>query len=205
MKVKGWLEWQFVKEGFKNLFWNFHYLVLFGIFTLIAMAGVITLGPGVMALASSTRLAALDEKVTIGFYFKEFKRLFLPGLFLLAIVIIILASLWSSLNILASDRSNLENAIAYISIALITTLSFFLFYYPFAGFGEKKVLTIITKSFIYTLGHLWDTVVQISIILILWRLLSISPPVLAILFLPLSCFTVNRFIIANNKAVDDNK
>jgi hypothetical protein len=203
LRLRVWLEWQFVKEGFKNLFWNFHYMVLFGIFTLIFAAGVVTLGPGVMALASSIRVTAMDEKVTIGFYFTEFKRLFVPGLFLSIIVLVLLASLWSSLNILASGMDGMEKTAAYTAIAIITVLSFFLFYYPFAGFEEKKISRIIIKSFIYTVGHLWDTVVQISIIYILWRILSISPPILVLMFLPLSFFIVNRFIIANNKAVDE--
>src|SRR5690554_1641433 len=89
MKIKPWLEWPFIKEGFKNLFWNFHYVLLYGIFTLLSMAGVVTAGVGLVSMASSIRAAALDKKPTIGLYFAEWKRCFIPGLFLSLLLIII--------------------------------------------------------------------------------------------------------------------
>ncbi|NLY60665.1 MAG: hypothetical protein GX054_04110, partial [Clostridiales bacterium] len=61
LTLRSWLEWSFIKVGLKNLFWNFHYLVLFGIITLLSVMGIVTFGCGIMALASSTRLIANDE------------------------------------------------------------------------------------------------------------------------------------------------
>lgn len=205
MTLRSWLEWSFIKEGLKNLFWNFHYLVLFGIITLLSVMGIVTFGCGIMALASSTRLIANDEKIGVSYYFSEFKRLFVPGVILSIIILTFLASLWSSFAILSSDTIAIQKYIAYIAISIITVLSFFLFYYPFAGFKENRVFVIMRNSFVYTLGHLWDTVVHISIVYILWRILSFSPPILAIMFLPFSFFIVNRFIIANNRSIDYKK
>ncbi|HHY81681.1 MAG TPA: DUF624 domain-containing protein [Clostridiales bacterium] len=202
MKQKAWLSWSFVKEGFLNLFWNFHKLVIYGLLVAVCMAGIITIGPALMALASSTRMVAEDEKSTVRFFAAEFRRLFLPGLFLSVLIIIMSASFWSSLYVLSLNRTGLERSIAYAAISLLTVFAFFFFYYPFAGFNESKIRSIMLKSCAYAMGHLWDTIVQISIMVILWKMLSFSPVILAILYLPLSFYFINRFIIANNMEID---
>lgn len=202
MKIRRWLGFDFVKEGFMNYLWNFHYIVLFGIITLIFCIGVITVGPALMALASSTRLIAINAKITVGYYFKEFKRLLLPGILLSLIIIICLASLWSSFSILSMNISRLYNIFAFLAIAVISVIFFFLIYYPFAGFTETRSTKIIIKSVLYTTIHFWDTVVQISILYLVWKLLSFSPPLLMILFLPTSTYIINRFILGNNEEVN---
>ncbi|HHU77353.1 MAG TPA: DUF624 domain-containing protein [Clostridiales bacterium] len=205
MRMKPWLEWSFIKEGVKNLFWNFHYLLLYGIFTLVSIAGIITAGVGITAMASSIRVAAMDEKLTVRLYFAEWKRHLKPGLLLSLLLILILASFWSSLHILSWNKGGLETSAAYAGIAVSTVIAFFSFYYPFAAFDEVSVRNIFFKSVVYTIGHFWDTIVQLSILLIIWKILAISPVFLVLLYLPLSFYIINRFIIANNREVECKK
>lgn len=203
MRARRWLEWVFIKEGFVNLFWNFHYAVILGIITLVLFLGVVTIGPALLALCSSMRLAAEGKAVTVEHYLREVKRLFIPGIVFSGILGFAAGSLYSNLYVLANTASAGYHGVAYLAIALVTVLLFFLIYYPFVALRESRILQIIVKSAFYTAEHFWDTIIHISLLYLLWRILAISPVVAAIVFLPLATYALNRFIVANNQVIDE--
>ena len=205
MKMKRWLQWDFVKEGFINLFWGFHKLVLFGFFTLVLNIGIITIGPAFIALCSVMRKVADDSKVGIFDYFNEFKRTFVPGLILSGAIIISMVSIFASYTLYAGQQPQLFKMLAAFALAAVIAILFLLFYYPFAAYEDVKPSKILMKSIYYAVSHAFDTIVLISLLYVLFRIMLLVKALLFILYMPLAVFIMNRYILANNKEIQESE
>lgn len=204
MKARRWLEFNYIVNSFKNYFWNFHYILLYGLLTMVLSLGILTAGPALIALCSSMRLISDDRKATFAYYFGEFRRCFALGSIFSCIVVTGGISVWLSLNIITQELRT-YTVFSYIAITMVLLVLYMLFYFPFAAFSEEKFIQAAKKSISYSIAYFWDTLIHICGLYILYRIMTISTVVVVSLFASTSAFIINRFIHANNKTVDENQ
>jgi len=193
IKHKLYLRLPYIKDGFLNLFFNIHIVILLGVISTILFFGIITSGPAVIALGASMRKIAQNDKTNLKYYFKIFKEKFIFGVFFTIPLFLVVISLLVKFN----D----ENLKLISQIGTMLMICFFI-YYPIASLSENKILIVIKNSFYYLINHILQTIFAISFLYLLLIGIAYTSQLLIILFLPFSLYILNRIILANNIEID---
>lgn len=203
MRLRRYLSFGYIRETFLTLFWEFHWILLFGMLTMLLALPIVSAGPALLALCAMMRHLARGEGVKLRDYFAQFRRLLKPGLFFSLLLALGTASVWASLRELSNGATGAVLASCVVALILVMAGCFFLFLFPFVAYDRKTIAEAAAHSAIYAANNMLDVLSAISLCVILFFAARALRMIGLLVFLPLCCYWVARMVHAHNLDVEE--
>lgn len=181
-------------------FFNLHYFLLFTIITFLFCLPLFTIGPSLISFCACCRHISEHKEFTIANYLFYFRQKFKIGLFLSFIIISsVFGIISSNIEILVQANPILMLICRFVAFFILVCF----IYFPFAAYECEKITDTVIKSIIYITNHFFETIINLSISVIIIYLIKDILPVFLILIPSSIEYGLAKYIINNNIDIEN--